>query len=116
MVASASNPGEHFAGIGRFDGASGLPSGPAAPEAVTAGYYLLSPEVRQRLAGGASAEAGRGLDSAASAPPRTALRLDGAASKRGFGGAESGATAGLRARAGCPPGDSNPHALAGRGF
>lgn len=41
------------AGFGRFDSASGLPAGPAAPEAVTAGYYLLSPEVRQRLTGGA---------------------------------------------------------------
>ncbi|XP_012220102.1 uncharacterized protein [Linepithema humile] len=61
MVASASNSGEHFAGavgFSRFDGASGLPTGPAAPEAVTAGYYLLSPEVRQRLAGGASADGG----------------------------------------------------------
>ncbi|KMQ93270.1 fork head domain-containing protein fd4 [Lasius niger] len=41
------------ASFGRFDGTSGLPAGPAAPEAVTAGYYLLSPEVRQRLTGGA---------------------------------------------------------------
>lgn len=40
------------ASFGRFDGTSGLPTGPAAPEAVTAGYYLLSPEVRQRLTGG----------------------------------------------------------------
>ncbi|XP_050446757.1 uncharacterized protein LOC126849181 [Cataglyphis hispanica] len=52
MVANHSD----FAGaasFGRFDGTSGLPAGPAAPEAVTAGYYLLSPEVRQRLTGGA---------------------------------------------------------------
>ncbi|XP_072754284.1 uncharacterized protein [Anoplolepis gracilipes] len=42
------------ASFGRFgDGTSGLPAGPTAPEAVTAGYYLLSPEVRQRLTGGA---------------------------------------------------------------
>lgn len=56
MVASASSAGE-FAGaasFGRFDATSGLPAGPTAPEAVTAGYYLLSPEVRQRLAGGAA--------------------------------------------------------------
>jgi len=54
MVASASSASD-FAGttsFGRFDATSGLPAGPAAPEAVTAGYYLLSPEVRQRLAGG----------------------------------------------------------------
>ncbi|XP_012054667.1 PREDICTED: uncharacterized protein LOC105617723 [Atta cephalotes] len=37
MVATASNHGDF-----------------TAPEAVTAGYYLLSPEVRQRLAGGAT--------------------------------------------------------------
>jgi len=60
MVASASSAGD-FAGtasFGRFDAASGLPGGPAAPEAVTAGYYLLSPEVRQRLAGGTAADSG----------------------------------------------------------
>lgn len=50
MVATASGPGEFAAsGFGRFDGTTaGLPAVPAAPEAV-AGYYLLSPEVRQRL-------------------------------------------------------------------
>lgn len=50
MVATASGPGEFAAsGFGRFDGATaGLPAVPTAPEAV-AGYYLLSPEVRQRL-------------------------------------------------------------------
>ncbi|EZA60548.1 hypothetical protein DMN91_010012 [Ooceraea biroi] len=55
MVATASSAGDFgTASFGRFDAASGLPAGPAAPEAVTAGYYLLSPEVRQRLAGGAA--------------------------------------------------------------
>ncbi|KYQ55536.1 Fork head domain-containing protein FD4 [Trachymyrmex zeteki] len=56
MVATASNHGDFTgaAGFGRFDSATGLPAGPTAPEAVTAGYYLLSPEVRQRLAGGAT--------------------------------------------------------------
>ncbi|KAL0116292.1 hypothetical protein PUN28_011249 [Cardiocondyla obscurior] len=56
MVATVSSHGD-FAGagsFGRFDGATGMPSGPTAPEAITAGYYLLSPEVRQRLAGGAA--------------------------------------------------------------
>ncbi|EGI59466.1 Fork head domain-containing protein FD4 [Acromyrmex echinatior] len=56
MVATASNHGDFTgaAGFGRFDGTTGLSAGPTAPEAVTAGYYLLSPEVRQRLAGGAT--------------------------------------------------------------
>ncbi|XP_011695955.1 PREDICTED: uncharacterized protein LOC105454776 [Wasmannia auropunctata] len=60
MVATVSNHGDFTgaAGFGRFDSATGLPAGPTAPEAVTAGYYLLSPEVRQRLAGGATADAG----------------------------------------------------------
>jgi len=56
MVATASNHGDFTgaAGFGRFDGTTVLTAGPTAPEAVTAGYYLLSPEVRQRLAGGAT--------------------------------------------------------------
>lgn len=57
-VSASSNPAEFpgTGGFGRFDTAVGLTTAAAAPavsvatEAV-AGYYLLSPEVRQRLAG-----------------------------------------------------------------